>query len=170
MNNVTNFSVGNVKFTDEGVQVCIPYSQSSEAPTDRPSYDTMVRPRMVAYCNRRMRRCASKLGQNLASANVVTPEGVAWKGGHFSLPVYKALKEFVDHRGDKKYLSPLILQQVIREMANDRYIYESHLDADVYKFWKESKQIDEELFFNIVTEMLLVASDWENFRLSLEAI
>lgn len=167
--NTEIFTVGNVAFTSEGVQVCIPYSQSSEAPARPLTYEDL-RPRMVAYCNRRMRRCAENLGQNLASAKEVTPEIVSWKGGHFSVPVYKVLKEFVDHRGDKKYFNALILQQIIREYAVDRYIGESQLDADVYKYLNASKSIDYYAFFGAITEMMLVCCDNERLMGSIEAM
>lgn len=163
----SNFTVGNVAFTDEGVQVFIPYSEPVEgAPVKRITYDD-IRPRMVAYCNRRMRRCASRLGQNLATAKTVTRDIIAWNGGHFSVPVYQALQEFVESRGDKKVFSTLILQQVMREMKEDKYIYENHLDADVWTWYNEEKRshnVEADDLFEILTEMIIVTCNNEELQ------
>lgn len=162
----SNFTVGNVAFTDEGVQVFIPYSESVEVAPKKITYED-IRPRMVAYCNRRMRRCAARLGQNLATAKTVTQHFIAWNGGHFSVPVYQALQEFVNSQGDKKTFIPLILQQVLREMKEDKYLYENQLDPEVWAWWSEEKRthnVEADDLFEILTEMALVSCDEERFE------
>jgi len=157
------FTVGNVAFTNEGVQVIIPYSKDGTCfSRSTYTYDDL-KYRMVAYCNRRMRKCARALNSNLASAKFVTEDLVGWDSGHFSVPTYKALKEFVDSRGNRSKFNPLILQQIIREFRCDYSIYESHLDPDIYKWYKESKNVDYDVFFDIMTDIMFASMSSDNF-------
>lgn len=67
---------------------------------------------------RRIQHCESQLKNNLDNARAtMTGQIVFWEGGHFSYPVWEALKEAINQPLDK--WDRLIWQQIIRQMAED---------------------------------------------------
>ena len=153
-------SVGNIKFTEEGISIIIPYSAEVSVEGKRYTYED-IRPMLVAFCNKRMRKCAEKLGRNINSAKSVTKEVVVWLNGHFSLPIYNMLKDFVESNGDIEMFDPIILQQVIREFNEGTCIYEEHLDANVYQYYRKNNNISSESFFRVITDMLIGCMDYD---------
>lgn len=82
----------------------------------------------------RIHHCYSRLLENMDKAVVLYGgQTVCWEGGHFSVPVYKAL--IMSHEEKLLKWPAIIWQQIIRQMAQD-------------------KNTDMELI-NMATEMLL---------------
>lgn len=152
-----HFTVGNVAFTDEGVQVQISYSEDGSIDLSRGKTITYedLRPWLIAYCQKRMKSCREKLQANIARATQVTREIIMWPDGHFSVPVYKNLENFVGSKGSKKEFNPGILQQILRQMFLSQYIYKEDCDKDVYDLTRSSK-LDSTAIYNILTEIMIV--------------
>ena len=155
MNN-RNFTVGNVAFTDEGVQIAIPYSENDQIDLSRGKQVTYedLRPWLVAYCQKRMRSCAEKLQNNIARATQVTREIVMWPEGHFSVPVYKNLEFFVGSKGAKSEFNAGILQQVLRQMYSESYLYKEDCDSEYYDATRKSK-LNAQKVYLVLTEIMI---------------
>lgn len=153
-----HFTVGNVAFTDEGVQVQIPYSEDGSIDLSRGKTITYedLRPWLVAYCQKRMKFCREKLQANIARATQVTPQVIMWPDGHFSVPVYKNLEFFVGSKGNKIEFNAGILQQVLRQMYSSEYIYKEDCDKEWYDLTRTSK-IDAKTVYNVLTEIMIVS-------------
>lgn len=82
----------------------------------------------------RINHCVSDLKAHVNEAKVAFAT-VVWEGGHFSVPVYWDLEEALNQ--DWRNWSPLIWQQIIRQMVED--------------------DCKDNLMFRIATEFILVA-------------
>lgn len=143
-----DFVIGNISFTNEGVTVVRPYTPSSEVDIDslRPSKEDLAKAFEVAInaIKKRVQHCESELSKNIATACIITPDQVFWPDGHFSLPVYKAMKEWLESRPtDWSDMTVPIAQQVARA---------------IYKFGYRIEGGDRarDLCFNIATEIMLM--------------
>lgn len=149
------FIIGNVAFTDEGVQVLRKYDEDRSIDLSKHVTYEDIRPWLVAFCQRRMKHCVTALESNIPQATKVLPEIITWKNGHFSVDVYKNMKNFVDSQGDKREFNAGILQQVLREMFCKLYIYKGDCD----QYWYE-KILKSEIYsadvYNVLTEVMLV--------------
>ena len=155
--------VGNVIFAEEGVMVVRPYITDEVRITDKVITYDMIRPHLLALCVRRMRHCAKMLETNLASATQVNSEFVAWKDGHFSLPVYKALQHFVGSNGVKGEFTPLIAQQCIREIHRNGSVYSGDFKDEKFHEDLRNTKVNTEEVFMALTESLLCAVDNESW-------
>lgn len=155
--------VGNVIFAEEGVMVVRPYITDEVRITDNVITYDMIRPYLLALCVRRIRHCAKMLEMNLANATQVHSEFVVWDGGHFSLPVYKALQQFVGSNGVKGEFTPLIAQQCLREIYRAGNVYRSDFQDE--KFYEDLRntKVGTEGVFMALTESLLCAIDNESW-------
>lgn len=155
--------VGNVIFAEEGVMVVRPYITDEVRITDKVITYDAIRPYLLALCVRRMRHCAKMLEANLGAATQVSSEFVVWKNGHFSLPVYKALQQFVGSNGVKGEFTPLIAQQCIREIHRAGSVYSGDFkDEKFYEDLRNANVGTEEVFMAL-TESLLCAIDNESW-------
>lgn len=154
MNNI-KFTVGNVAFTDMGVEVSIPYSEDDRIAlsSERLTYEDL-RPWLVAFCQKRMRACAKKLQNNIARATQVTEQIVMWPDGHFTVPVYKNLEFFVGSKGAKNEFNAGILQQVLRQMYSDSYLCKDDCDSEYYDATRKSK-LNTQKVYDILTEIMI---------------
>ena len=82
----------------------------------------------------RIDHCVNNLKAHANEAKVAFST-VVWEGGHFSVPVYKALVEALNQ--DMRSWSPLVWQQIIRQMIEDK--------------------CENNTMFQIATEFILVA-------------
>jgi hypothetical protein len=104
----------------------------------------------------RMAHCYRKLHSNLANAKHVTPDMIAWEGGHFNVGVWEEL-EMALELDDARKLNTIQCQQIIRailldEVGNWAYDYDT---TTWTRFDKGDKHITQE-FRNFVTEQILV--------------
>lgn len=120
--------VGNIAFTETGISVVRPYMDTDElnnacAELSKDREERSQRAFKVAKkaIEARLEHCKSELEKNLAKAVIVSSEGVAWKGGHFSLPVYQALEKCLERNPQKwEDFNLLELQQVVRALHCQR--------------------------------------------------
>jgi hypothetical protein len=82
----------------------------------------------------RMIHCSSELSKHLKDAKMIHfGQTIVWDGGHFSLPVYQYMCDFVQNytctdESYRKYINPMVLQQALRaleyeEMENKHYLF-----------------------------------------------
>lgn len=144
--------VGNIVFGNEGVYVIRPYSTEA----DRIAHIT-ANPEQLEHDKAealkfalekvavRMEHCELELNRNFATANVITPYGIAWNGGLFSLPTYKLMKDLIERNPtDWSELSKPELTQIIRAIHLQR-------SKSTVHYYDVRTQ---ELAFNIATELL----------------
>lgn len=104
----------------------------------------------------RMAHCYRKLHSNLANAKHITPDMIAWEGGHFNIGVWEELEKALE-LDDARKLNTLQCQQILRailldEVGNWAYDYDT---TTWTRFDKGDKHITHE-FRNFVTEQILV--------------
>jgi hypothetical protein len=104
----------------------------------------------------RMAHCYRRLHSNLANAKHVTPDMIAWEGGHFNVNVWEEL-ELALELDDARKLNTIQCQQIIRAMLADEvgnwaYDYDT---TTWTRFDKGDKHITQE-FRNFITEQILV--------------
>ena len=103
----------------------------------------------MTYLQMRIDHCRTDLEINFANAEVVSAQGVHWKGGHFSVPVYECMCDAVSNAKDWDDLNRLQLQQVVRAL----YL---HRNCSTPKYFSGTIR---DLAFNIATEYLLCKTD-----------
>lgn len=155
--------VGNVIFAEEGVMVVRPYITDEVRITDRVITYDKIRPYLLALCVRRLRHCAKMLEANLGSATQVHSEFVVWKDGHFSLPVYKALQQFIGSNGAKGEFTPLIAQQCIREIYRASSVYNGEFEDEKFYDDLRNTRVSAGEVFMALTESLLCAVNDETW-------
>ena len=149
--NKEDFSVGNVVFSTDGIHVTRKYDEHDFCDNKQISYKD-IRPYLVGLCMSRMEHCKTELEANITKATYANVDGeVCWRGGHFSLPVYQALDEFVKANGSETALNGLIIQQCIRELYRIAREYKPIPCID-----EVTTKLSAPELFNIVTEIALV--------------
>lgn len=103
----------------------------------------------MTYLQMRIDHCRTELELNFANAEAVTSQGVHWKGGHFSVPVYEYMLDAVSNAKDWDDLNRLQLQQVVRALYLQRSCSAPKYFSGVIR----------DLAFNIATEYLLCKTD-----------
>ena len=104
----------------------------------------------------RMACCYRKLHGNLANAKHITPEIVAWEGGHFNVGVWLELEKALE-LDDVRKLNTIQCQQIIRAMLLDE-VGNWAYDYDITTWTRcdeGNKHITQE-FRLFITEQILV--------------
>jgi hypothetical protein len=81
-----------------------------------------------------MIHCSNELSKHIKNAKMIYQgQVIVWDGGHFSLPVYQYMYDFVQNytctdESYRKYINPMVLQQALRaleheEMKNKHYLF-----------------------------------------------
>ena len=120
--------VGNIEFTSKGVLIVRNYSSTEEVNAyletsqHKISNETTLH---IAKCaiKERIEHCKSELQKHFAEATLITQNQVIWNGGHFTIPVYQEMVDFVErdvHSWDD--VSPTMLNQILRALYSCRYI------------------------------------------------
>lgn len=155
----TTKTIAGIQFTNDGITIVRPYNQDDKVADFRfeeklYTGDFLQTAKRLAKV--RMANCYKKLHANMASATHVTPEIIAWKGGHFSVPVWEALEGILNIE-DVRQLSVLQAQQLIRAIMLDKgdscWLY------DYDKNWNQIPSSDirmAEGFKLFITEHILV--------------
>jgi hypothetical protein len=70
----------------------------------------------------RVNHCISELKKHLPEAKAIndSKEVIAWEGGHFSVPVYKYMKEFLENPTFDN-INIMIAEQALRQLADEPY-------------------------------------------------
>lgn len=110
--------IGNIVFGKNGILFEKPYSKNDCPLLEQCSYED-VRTSLLALCARRMTHCRNELELHAATAKYCSEHAVVWDTGHFSLPVYQMLEDFVASNGSKVFCTSGILQQCIRELLRN---------------------------------------------------
>ena len=120
--------VGNIEFTSKSVSIVRNYSSTEEI---NKYYETSQRKVSnettlhIAKCaiKERIEHCKSELQKHFADAILITNNQVIWDGGHFTIPVYQEMVDFIErdvHSWDE--VSPTMLNQILRALYSCRYI------------------------------------------------
>lgn len=149
MQDKTNYQVGGVIFTENGVQFCKEYTtEGFQYLEDFKEMREKALKCALSYVKGRLTHCEEELQKNIATATYVSPELVAWKGGRFTVIVHKHLVDLVkrlEEGASWEDLKREDFQQILRALyfnnacKNEWHSYES-------KAWA----------FNIASEMLMV--------------
>lgn len=155
----TSKTIAGIQFTNEGISIIRPYKEDAQTADFRLD-EKLFTGEFVQQAKRlakiRMANCYRKLHTNIATASHITNQMIAWKGGHFSVPVWEAL-EGVLHINDVRQLNVLQCQQLIRAIMIDKGGSDWLHDYD--EDWKQIPNSDIHLtseFKLFVTEQMLV--------------
>ena len=111
----------------------LPAAEDNNVRENKPSFEEIEK-FFKEIIDARIQHCVSNLKAHANEAKVAFAI-VVWPTGHFSVPVYDSLVEAQDQ--DMRSWSPLIWQQIIRQMIEDK--------------------CENNLMFQIATEFILVA-------------
>ena len=111
----------------------LPAAEDNNVRENKPSFEETEK-FFRKVIEERIDHCVNNLKAHANEAKVVSIV-VVWKDGHFSVPVYDSLIEAQDQ--DMRSWSPLIWQQIIRQMIEDK--------------------CENNTMFQIATEFILVA-------------
>jgi hypothetical protein len=149
MQNKTDYQVGSVIFTENGVQFCKEYTtEGFQYSEDFKEMREKALKCALSYVKGRLTHCEEELQKNIATATYISPDLVAWKNGRFTIPVHKHLVDLVkrlEEGASWEDLNERDFQQILRALyfnnacKDEWHSYES-------KSWA----------FNIASEMLMV--------------
>lgn len=109
-------TIAGIQFTENGILVAKAYVESPET-LAKHKYPEEMFEKFLDIAKRlakaRLAHCYKQLHANLAKATHVTPELIAWEGGHFSVPVWKSV-EAILQLTDVRDLDAMQTQQLIR--------------------------------------------------------
>lgn len=148
--------IGNVTFTDTCAFVEREYNEAAadkffaERMASRDKDVAQAFECAIAYLQSRIDHCKTELELNFANAEVVTSQGVFWKGGHFNVSVYECMCDAVANAKCWDDLNRLQFQQVVRAL---------HLQRSFEEPKKYFSGVIKDLAFNIATEYLLCKTD-----------
>lgn len=152
-------TIAGIQFTNEGISIIRPYKTDATLAAFRLD-EKLFTGEFVEQAKRlakvRMANCYKKLHTNIANASHITSEVIAWKGGHFSVPVWEALEGILQIE-DVRQLDALQCQQLIRAMLIDREGSSWLYDYD--ENWNQISNSDIRLtseFKLFVTEQILL--------------
>lgn len=155
----TSKTIAGIQFTNEGISVVRQYRENEELfvgliPEKCFTDEFVTIAKRLAKV--RMANCYRKLHANVAMATHITPEMIAWKGGRFTVRVWKALEGILEIK-DVRQLDTLQCQQLIRAMLIDKdggsWLY------DYDECWNQIPNSDIRLtegFKQFITEQMLV--------------
>ena len=147
--------IGNITFTDTCAFVEREYNEEAaeqfyaEIMEARKKDATQAFECAMTYLQMRIDHCRTELELNFANAEVVSCQGVLWKGGYFNVPVYECMLDAVSNAKDWDDLNRIQLQQVVRALYLQR-------SCSTPKYFSGAIR---DLAFNIATELLLCKMD-----------
>ena len=159
----TSKTIAGIQFTNEGISIIRPYNEDAKI-ADFRFDEKLFTDEFVQQAKRlakiRMANCYKKLHTNIANASHISNQMIAWKGGHFSVPVWEALEGILQIK-DVRQLTVLQCQQLIRAMLID-------LDGSCWLYdydenWNQIPKSDIRLkseFKLFITEHMLVGMAW----------
>lgn len=151
--------IADIQFTENGVLIEKSYHEDNtvlvnNAPKPEKYAEFLeIAKRLAKY---RMARCYAQLHSNLTKAPYITKQIIAWNGGHFSVPVWKALEGILELK-DIRQMDALQTQQIIRAMLmnnNSNWVYDS--DYRTGKKANDKGIYMEDDFRNFITEHMLI--------------
>ena len=150
--------IAGITFTATGITIEKPYQKNVAKVTnkvDESVYTDKYLKIMKNIVKSRMAHCFKKLHENLATAPHVTHLEIAWKGGHFSVPVWTALEEALNLT-DVRHLNILQSQQIIRAMLeNNCGSWAYDYDDSWERIPNSDVQVTKE-FITFITEHIVV--------------
>lgn len=149
MQNKTDYQVGNVIFTENGVQFCREYtSEGFQYSEDIKEMREKALKCALSYVKGRLTHCEEELQKNIATATYVSESVVAWKDGRFTVPVHKHLVDLIkrlEETASWEDLDNRDCQQILRALY-----FNSACKGEWFACEVKS------LAFNIASEMLMV--------------
>lgn len=114
-------TIAGIQFNNEGIILERKYTgdDSVFAPVDEKLYTGDYLRQAKRLAKIRMANCYKKLHTNMAAATHIKRDMIAWKGGHFSVPVWEALEGILKLE-DVRNLTALQAQQLIRAIMLDQ--------------------------------------------------
>ena len=114
-------TIAGIQFTESGIVLERKYAKDDGAfaPVDEKLYTGDYLRQAKRLAKIRMANCYKKLHTNMAAATHITRYEIAWKGGHFSVPVWEALEGILKLE-DVRNLTALQAQQLIRAIMLDQ--------------------------------------------------
>ena len=151
-------TIAGITFNNEGVVITKPYNTNDEALANARYEEELYTSTWLELAKRlakyRLASCYKNLHSNIAQATYVTPELIAWKGGHFTIGVWETLENILTLT-DVRDLTTLQTQQLIRAKLFDKpgnWLY----DHD--ENWNETREKDiymDDGFILFLTEHIL---------------
>lgn len=149
MQNKTDYQVGNVIFTENGVQFCREYNQEGfQYSEDTKEMREKALKCALSYVKGRLTHCEEELQKNIATATYVSESVVAWKDGRFTVPVHKHLVDLIkrlEENASWEDLDKKDCQQILRAL---------YFNSACNGMWFAHEV--KALAFNIASEMLMV--------------
>lgn len=149
MQNKTDYQVGNVIFTENGVQFCREYTtEGFQYSEDFKEMREKALKCALSYVKGRLTHCEEELQKNIATATYISPDVIAWKNGRFTVPVHKHLVDLIKRlEGGANWedLDERDFQQILRALYFNSACKGEWFDQES-KAWA----------FNIASEMLMV--------------
>lgn len=151
-------NIAGVLFTETGIMIEKSYQQDFETKTvfkDEVFTGVFL---MLAHriIKNRMMHCRQQLHSHLASATHITPEIIAWKGGHFNVLVWQEMEKALELK-DARELNTIQCQQIVRAMLLNQvgsWVYD--VDMTTWTKCKEGDKCISDDFKNFITEQILV--------------
>lgn len=120
--------VGNIEFTPKSVSIVRDYSSEEEIDAyfkTTKSVNNEATTLHIAKCaiKERIEHCERELQKHLSEAILITSSQVIWDNGHFTMPVYQEMVEFIEndpHSWNEVSLS--MLNQILRALYTVNYI------------------------------------------------
>ena len=149
MQNKTDYQVGNVIFTENGVQFCREYTtEGFQYSEDIKEMREKALKCALSYVKGRLTHCEEELQKHIATATYVSESIVAWKDGRFTVPVHKHLVDLINRLEENarwEDLDKKDCQQILRAL---------YFNSACNGMW--FAQEVKALAFNIASEMLMV--------------
>lgn len=130
------FTIGNITFTAEGVCTnMIPYSTEQHPLKRQDGAKFLFDVRELIL--HRIQHCSEELEANLHKATYVSDQVIVWEGGHFSVPTFTMMVEWLEN--DSTNVPQGIVQQVLRQMFEEQNFY----NKDLYYYLTEAILFEE---------------------------
>lgn len=151
-------NIAGVLFTETGIMIEKSYQQDFE--TKKVFNDEVFTGVFLMLAHRiiknRMMHCRQQLHSHLANATHITPEIIAWKGGHFNVLVWQEMEKALELK-DARELNTIQCQQIVRAMLLNQvgsWVYD--VDMTTWTKCKEGDKCISDDFKNFITEQILV--------------
>lgn len=151
-------NIAGVLFTETGIMIEKSYQKDFE--TKKVFKEEMFTGVFLMLAQRiiknRMMHCRQQLHSHLANATHITPEIIAWQGGHFNVLVWQEMEKALELK-DVRELNTIQCQQIIRAMLLGQvgnWVYD--VDMTTWTKFKEGDKCISDDFKNFISEQLLV--------------
>ena len=151
-------NIAGVLFTETGIMIEKSYQQDFEP--KKVFKEEMFTGVFLLLAQRiiknRMMHCRQQLHSHLANATYITPEIIAWQGGHFNVLVWQEMEKALELK-DARKLNTIQCQQIIRAMLLNQvsgWVYD--VDMTTWTKFKEGDKNISDDFRNFISEQLLV--------------